>query len=143
MVKVCSLIMLIPFTKMGKSLKWFITVCGPSEFTCISDGSCIDRIRVCDRIPNCPDRSDEKGCPCDLTSGTLIEYLKLWSVLSCSRQNLHTNPSLSLSHPILFLCFEYQLWIRKGGGITLYTKKFSISKSSQRSNWNSKLEYHI
>ena len=33
--------------------------CGVFEFLCVSDGSCIPQMRVCDGKANCPNRTDE------------------------------------------------------------------------------------
>ena len=37
------------------------TECKESEYTC-NDGQCVQMDQRCDQIPNCKDRSDEKGC---------------------------------------------------------------------------------
>ena len=44
-----------------KIIKITITHCGESQFTWFS-GECVHMDRRCDRIVNCPDSSDEKGC---------------------------------------------------------------------------------
>ncbi|XP_029973802.1 basement membrane-specific heparan sulfate proteoglycan core protein isoform X2 [Salarias fasciatus] len=43
--------------------------CGPEQFECLSDRSCIPASYQCDEEPDCPDRSDEYGCtPPSVTS---------------------------------------------------------------------------
>lgn len=37
--------------------------CTSHEFTCESDGSCIDEMLKCDGRADCIDSSDEKNCP--------------------------------------------------------------------------------
>ena len=45
-----------PYTTMLK-----LTGCAEDEFTC-DDGQCIKMKRRCDQVPDCRDKSDEKGC---------------------------------------------------------------------------------
>jgi len=36
--------------------------CGNGMFMCHMDGSCVPINQVCDRVPQCPDGSDEVAC---------------------------------------------------------------------------------
>ena len=47
--------------KENKMVKITITACNDVEFTCF-DGNCVAMDHRCDRIVDCPDSSDEKGC---------------------------------------------------------------------------------
>ena len=47
--------------KENKVVKITITACKDTEFTCF-DGNCVAMDHRCDRIVDCPDSSDEKGC---------------------------------------------------------------------------------
>jgi hypothetical protein len=38
-----------------------LVTCGPQEATC-ANGECIPRSKVCDRVFDCSDNSDEKNC---------------------------------------------------------------------------------
>ena len=47
--------------KENKMVTITISACSDSEFTCF-DGNCVSMDHRCDRIVDCPDNSDEKGC---------------------------------------------------------------------------------
>ena len=47
--------------KENKMVKITITACTDEQFTCF-DGNCVSMDHRCDRIVDCPDSSDEKGC---------------------------------------------------------------------------------
>ena len=47
--------------KEDKTVKITITPCKSDQFTCF-DGNCVSMENRCDRISDCPDSSDEKGC---------------------------------------------------------------------------------
>ena len=42
--------------------KYFSEICENWEWQCES-GECISKTQRCDRIPNCPDATDELDCP--------------------------------------------------------------------------------
>jgi len=43
----------------------FVVRCGPGNFTCFSDGMCIDKSKRCDYKPDCKDSSDENEDYCN------------------------------------------------------------------------------
>ena len=49
------------YGKMAYTTTLKLSHCSEDEFTCW-DGDCVKMDRRCDRVPNCKDRSDEKGC---------------------------------------------------------------------------------
>lgn len=58
--------------------------CRAHEFRCVSDGLCLDKLRLCDGINHCADGSDESEVSCDPQNSGNIKmqtYLKLTSRL--------------------------------------------------------------
>jgi len=44
---------------------YLVRRCGAGNFTCFSDGKCIDKSRRCDSKPDCTDSSDEDSDSCN------------------------------------------------------------------------------
>ena len=52
------------------------SACNDTEFQCI-DGSCIDRLYVCDGLPTCPNGEDEDK-NCGKHRKIVVSTVKLW-----------------------------------------------------------------
>lgn len=67
--------------------------CTPTQFKCISDGTCIEDIYRCDRRSDCEDRSDEDNCDNETTKNNTINH----------NNNSHTSTLICLANFAIYI----------------------------------------